>query len=82
MFLRFDTAIAGRNFAYAPGDVVEWPNDEEAARLVERSQATELTGDEAKETAKSSGKAVRRHRASPTPPENAARRPAETAAAR
>lgn len=68
-FLKFNSPIAGRNFAISPGDVVEWPDDEEAGRMIDRGIADELTPDAAEAAARAAGRPVRH-------------RPVETATAR
>lgn len=77
MFVRFDSAIAGANFSYAPGDVVDWPNEAEAARFVERGIAEELSRDAATQAARDVGKPVRKHK--PKAPEAAVRTAPESA---
>jgi hypothetical protein len=63
MFIRFESSIAGMNFSYAPGDVVEWPDEGEAERFVQRGIAEQLLSREkAQEAAQSAGRPVRRHR--------------------
>jgi tRNA(Ile2) C34 agmatinyltransferase TiaS len=62
MFLRFESSIAGRNFSYAPGDVVEWPDEAEAQRFCDQGIAEQLAPDEADKVARSSGRPVRKHR--------------------
>lgn len=62
MHIRFESAFAGQNFSYAPGDVADWPDEKEAERLVSRGIAEQLTPDAAREAASSSGRPVRRHK--------------------
>lgn len=62
MHIRFNSSIAGHNFSYSPGDVVNWPDEEEAERMCERGIAEELTQEMAQKTAASSGRPVRNHR--------------------
>ncbi len=79
MFIRIESSISGTNFAYAPGDVCEWPDEAEARRMVERGIAEELRDRKAAEEASAaSGRPVRRHRS----PETATRRAPEMATAR
>lgn len=83
-FLKFNSAIAGHRFAYAPGDVVEWDDKNEAAELCARSIAEEVSQEQAKEATK--GRQIRKHIAPKTdpkdqqryvdPPEYATARPA------
>ena len=76
MHIRFNSAIAGSNFSYGPGDVADWPDEKEGARLVQAGIADELTADEAVKVAQSAGRPVRRHRS----PEQATRGHAQTGA--
>jgi hypothetical protein len=76
--LCLESAIAGTNYAYAPGDVVEWPNEDEAERLVQRGHATLLDQEKASQVARDSGKPIRKHR-EPKAPEAAMRTAPEAA---
>ena len=53
MFLRFENAVAGIGFTYEPGEVVDWPDDVNAAVFVRHRLA--------KEAARAQGRPVRRH---------------------
>jgi hypothetical protein len=77
MHIRFEGSIAGQNFAYQPGDVCEWPDENEAARFVAAGIATKLSPTEAAQVAASSGKTVRQHK-----PETATRTAPEKATTR
>ena len=72
MFLRFESALAGANFSYQPGDVVDWPDEREAQRFVDKGLAEQLSPEAAREAAAASGKIPRRHRS----PEKAVAKPA------
>lgn len=61
MMIRFNTPVAGTNFSYSPGDVVDWPDERQARRMIERGIAEELTPDAAEKAAASAGRPVRRH---------------------
>lgn len=39
-WIRFKTSVAGARFSYKPGDLVEWPDSNEAQRFVDREYAT------------------------------------------
>lgn len=61
MLIRLESSLAGDNFAYQVGDVVDWPNEEEAKRFIKRGMATQLAAGEAEKVAASSGRPVHRH---------------------
>lgn len=61
MMLRFNSPIAGKDFSYSPGDVVNWPNEQEAKRMIGRGIADELTDEAGDAAAKAAGRPVRRH---------------------
>jgi hypothetical protein len=72
MHIRFESAFAGQRFSYSPGDVADWPDEDEAKRLVDKGIAEQLTPEAAKEAASSVGRPVRRHKQ----PERMTQRPA------
>jgi hypothetical protein len=76
--IRFNSSVSGANFVYQPGDVVEWPHEDEVQRFEERGIAERLSPEAAEKAAASSGRSVRRHR----PVEKATRSAPETAATR
>lgn len=61
MRIKLLTSIAGKNFSHSSGEIVDWPNDAEAERLVAAGQA---------ELVPSVERAVR-----PRAPEQATRKP-------
>ena len=75
MFLRMKTSIVGRNFVYQPDDIVEWQNEEEALRLVERNCAERIrSAQDADKVSMTSGKVIKTHNREQ--PSEAAMRPA------
>jgi hypothetical protein len=61
-FVHFNSAIAGPNFAYQPGDTAEWHDDDEATRFAERGIVELVTKDKAEELARIHGRPLRRHK--------------------
>lgn len=72
MLLHLHSPIAGPNFSYAIGDIVEWPDEDDARRMIDKGVAQELTPETAAETSKDTRRPIQRHRQ----PERAVKRPA------
>ncbi len=61
MLIRFESAVAGQNFAYGPQDgPVDWPDENEAKRFCAAGIAVELTQEQA--GAASAGRPIRQHK--------------------
>ena len=72
MRIQLETAIVGPGVAYAAGDVVDWPNEAEAQRMIDRQMAVPFAGDSASQ-AQSTSKTER------AKPQTATRRRPRTA---
>jgi hypothetical protein len=69
MYLEILSAVAGRTFSFAPGDVVLWENEKEAQAAVDRSLAVQLTESGAIKLARQKGLAIRVHKQQLSPAE-------------
>jgi hypothetical protein len=53
--------VAGINFSYHPGQIVDWSDEEEAQRLIERAHAEQVTPEVAKLHLHATGLVPRKH---------------------
>jgi hypothetical protein len=66
-FVQFNSAIAGHDFDYKQGDIVDWPDEKEVVRMEERGIAERLTADVANARALREARTVRIHKHRPAP---------------
>ena len=48
MHLKLNSGVAGKGIELQPGDVVDWQNDADCSRMIERGIATKATPEEIK----------------------------------